>query len=206
MLYIVHFEVVMADLFSIDESDEELQSNHRSNSSGIESTDDLVLQIPLLTSLEQDDSMGAATQKSMMKKLAKEGYIEGKREQEGKEMQRGFDEGFERGQKLGRLCGRVYGDIRAAYSKALLRAVNNDEIYDGSKSCDDRIEELKATLISLEKLFFFDFPRCMQSRSLEMDAGECLFSTHGEMLESKLIHIISKNSIDLFMQDLRAIK
>ena len=48
----------------------------------------------------------------MIRKIAKDGYIQGKSEQEGVLMQVGFDIGFEKGMLLGRICGRLYGLVR----------------------------------------------------------------------------------------------
>lgn len=198
----------MADIFNVDDDDDDYDDVYPMDEgvgAHADAGDDFVLEIPLLKSLEEDKSMGAATQKSVVKKLAKEGYAEGKKEQENMEMQEGFDEGFERGQRLGRLSGGLYGEIRAAYAKALLGSSSHEEGANGGNNHDRQVREMSDALVRLEKTLFYDFPQCMLSRSMEKDTGEYLFSSLGDKLKLDLIHIIKNERIDLFMQDLKTI-
>ena len=195
----------MADLFGDDESDNSIDIGDDTETLGGKGGDGtLLFEIPLLKSFEGEQGMGVASRRAMISKLAKEGYIEGKSEQEKVEMQEGFDEGFERGQKLGRLCGRIYGEIRAKHSEVLLSSINEGD------SAKDKLDTINDVLQNLEKLFFYDFPQCLKSRSMEQDAGEHLYALYGDKVRS-YFQILSEGvdgeeSVEAFIHDLKQIR
>lgn len=196
----------MADLFGDDdESDTSGDALQGGSVLGGGEGDGKLLEISLLKSFEGEQGMGVASQRAVVSKLAKEGYIEGKSGQEKVEMQEGFDEGFERGQKLGRLCGRMYGELRAQYSKALLFASSSGEGYRNENEWKARLQAFNDAIKTLEKLLFYDFPQCLKSRSLEQDAGNYLSTLYGDKIRSQLVYILSEETIELFMRDLNQI-
>ena len=167
---------------------------------------------PLLESFKGQTGMGVATEKAMVLKMAKEGYVEGKAEQEKVEMQLGFDEGFHRGQVLGRLCGRVYGEVRKRHADALLTAssTGGDGNSDGA---EQRLEKLSVILQRIERIFFLEFPDVLKARSMDKGAGAALTKQYAAELYSLLSGgggdgggVIATAAFDVFIKELEGIE
>ena len=157
---------------------------------------DIGFTTPLLESLGTGSAMVRST-RAMAVKMAKEGFAEGKSEQEKVEMQEGFDEGFLRGQKLGRVCGNAYRKCRTKMAE-----MSKD---DGKSRIAD-IENCNQVLDRIETLFFLKFPEMTKVRTMDKDAGAFLRQEFQSELSDLLGSFMIARDITSFFEQLEALK
>lgn len=104
-----------------------------------------------LTNTNDSDSfnMNRKSLQAISKKLRKEGYIQGKTDQESLEMQLGFDSGFHRGFILGKISGEVYFVNRI--QQQLLQSIYLHDINDNNSSSQEFPNQ---TMSNLHELLF----------------------------------------------------
>ena len=90
-----------------------------------------------LTYTNDSDSfnMNRKSLQAISKKLRKEGYIQGKSDQESLEMQLGFNHGFHHGFTLGKVSGEVYFNNRV--QQQLLQSIGLNDTNDKNSSSQE---------------------------------------------------------------------